>query len=59
MSSMRVHALLFITFFLSGLMQLSHGQTISPSRMADGKAIDQGIAYVLMLVALLVTYLVH
>ncbi|KAH7652022.1 Arabinogalactan protein 16/20/22/41 [Dioscorea alata] len=59
MSSMKVYALIFITFFFSGLMQISLAQTTAPSRMVDGKAIDQGIAYVLMLVALLVTYLFH
>ena len=52
--------MIFITFFLSGLTQGSLAQTsTTPSRMVDGKAIDQGIAYVLMLVALLVTYLIH
>ena len=59
MSSLRVYALLLGTFFLSGLMQLAHGQATLPSRGVDGKAIDQGIAYVLMIVALFVTYLVH
>ncbi|KAH7652023.1 Arabinogalactan protein 16/20/22/41 [Dioscorea alata] len=60
MSSMKVYAMIFITFFLSGLMQISLAQaTTASSRMVDGKAIDQGIAYVLMLVALLVTYLIH
>ncbi|KAJ8506032.1 hypothetical protein OPV22_006918 [Ensete ventricosum] len=43
---------------------LSQGVMASPAdstkaKRIDGKAIDQGIAYVLMLVALLVTYLVH
>jgi len=53
------YALLFVAFFLSGMMQLAHGQATTTSRVVDGKAIDQGIAYVLMLVALFVTYLVH
>ena len=57
--TVRMYMLLFVDFFLSGIMQLAHGQKTSPSRSVDGKAIDQGIAYVLMLVALLVTYLVH
>jgi len=56
---MRQYALLLLTVFLSGLMHLAHGQTTDLARPVDGKAIDQGIAYVLMLVALLVTYLVH
>ena len=59
MSSMNMYALLSMAFFLSGLMQLAHGQVMAPSPMSDGKTIDQGIAYVLMLVALLVAYLVH
>ncbi|KAH7652018.1 Arabinogalactan protein 16/20/22/41 [Dioscorea alata] len=59
MSSIRVYALLFISFFLSGLMQISHAQETTTYWRVEGKAIDQGIAYVLMLVALLVTYLVH
>ncbi|KAM0944810.1 putative arabinogalactan protein/22/41 [Dioscorea sansibarensis] len=65
MSSMKVHALILVTFFFSGLTQMAYCQALAPSssstsfRMIDGKAIDQGIAYVLMLVALLVTYFVH
>ncbi|KAL5993538.1 hypothetical protein ACLOJK_014463 [Asimina triloba] len=31
----------------------------SPAPTSDGVAIDQGIAYVLMLVALVLTYLIH
>ncbi|KAH7652024.1 Arabinogalactan protein 16/20/22/41 [Dioscorea alata] len=57
---MRVHVLVFLTFFfLSGLMQMAHGQSTTTCWKVDGKAIDQGIAYVLMLVALLVTYILH
>ncbi|KAH7654162.1 Arabinogalactan protein 16/20/22/41 [Dioscorea alata] len=60
MSSVRGCALFIIVFFFSGLLELSQGQTIAPSpATGDGKALDQGIAYVLMLVALLVTYLIH
>lgn len=60
-SSMRVHVLVFLTFFfLSGLMQMAHGQSTTTCWKADNKSItDQGIAYVLMLVALLVTYILH
>ena len=57
---MRMCILLFVAFFFSGLMQLAHGEAMAPSPMTnDGTAIDQGIAYVLILAALLVTYLVH
>ncbi|KAJ0977848.1 hypothetical protein J5N97_013322 [Dioscorea zingiberensis] len=60
MSSMRMYALIFLTFFFSGLTQLAYGEaTASSSRMIDGRTIDQGIAYVLMLVALFITYFVH
>ncbi|CAA3013999.1 arabinogalactan peptide 20-like [Olea europaea subsp. europaea] len=31
----------------------------APSPASDGTSIDQGIAYVLMLVALVLTYLIH
>ncbi|WCJ36788.1 arabinogalactan protein 41 [Euphorbia peplus] len=31
----------------------------TPAPTSDGNAVDQGIAYVLMLVALAVTYLIH
>ncbi|CAK7324102.1 unnamed protein product [Dovyalis caffra] len=42
-------------------MPLAHGQSLapSPSPTSDGTAIDQGIAYILMLVALVLTYLIH
>ena len=56
MTSMKVYALLFVSFFLSGLMQLAHGQATETSRSVDGKMIDQGIAYVLVLIAITVTY---
>ncbi|PKU71676.1 Arabinogalactan peptide 22 [Dendrobium catenatum] len=66
MSSIKASAVIFLVFFLSGLMELSYGQIMAPSPAvapppisSDGKMIDQGIAYVLMLVALLVTYLIH
>ncbi|KAI0491771.1 hypothetical protein KFK09_026031 [Dendrobium nobile] len=68
MSSIKAWAMIFLAFFLSGLMQLTYGQIMAPSPADavapppisnDGKMIDQGIAYVLMLVALLVTYLIH
>ncbi|GMI98439.1 Arabinogalactan protein 20, arabinogalactan protein 20 [Hibiscus trionum] len=31
----------------------------SPAPTSDGTSIDQGIAYILMLVALVLTYLIH
>ncbi|KAK1265049.1 Arabinogalactan peptide 16 [Acorus gramineus] len=64
MNSLVIRALIFIVFIFSGLMHLSHGQVIAPSSTvvgptSDGKAIDQGIAYILMIVALIVTYFAH
>lgn len=53
-----MYAFLFVMFF-SGLMQLAHGQPTAMSRTFDGKAINQRIVYILMLAALLVSYLVH
>ncbi|KAF3326944.1 hypothetical protein FCM35_KLT08574 [Carex littledalei] len=56
----RASAMLLFTFFLSGFAWLAQGQTsTTPSRRIQGSAIDQGIAYALMLVALLVTYFLH
>ncbi|URD96946.1 Arabinogalactan peptide [Musa troglodytarum] len=34
-------------------------QAPAPSPTSDGTSIDQGIAYLLMLVALVLTYLIH
>ncbi|KAG0485031.1 hypothetical protein HPP92_009110 [Vanilla planifolia] len=45
---------------LNWLMQLSLGlQASKPSRMVDVNAVDLGVAYVLMLAALFVTYFVR
>lgn len=68
MSSVRANyaVVLFISFLVSaGLMQLAGAQLAasspapSPPSWSDATAIDQGIAYVLMAVALLITYLIH
>lgn len=53
-------AALFAIFFFSWFMQIAYGEkTTTPAHKIDGKAIDQGIAYVLMLLALFVTYVLH
>ncbi|KAL0907633.1 hypothetical protein M5K25_022052 [Dendrobium thyrsiflorum] len=59
MGSLRASTMFIAAFFLSVLMEIAHGQmtTKTSSRWIDGKAIDQGIAYFLMLVALVVTFL--
>ncbi|KAL7189536.1 hypothetical protein ACSBR1_039230 [Camellia fascicularis] len=66
MRSMRSLALPIIGFMFMVLVEVSRGQGIataaSPAPNAptsDGAAIDQGIAYVLLLVALAITYLIH
>uniref|UniRef100_A0A0D9V2H0 Arabinogalactan peptide 22 n=1 Tax=Leersia perrieri TaxID=77586 RepID=A0A0D9V2H0_9ORYZ len=64
-ASLKVYLMLFIAFFLSGLMQLSMAQgaatatAAAPARLIDAKAIDQAIAYLLMFAALFVTYFSH
>ncbi|CAB4318833.1 hypothetical protein PRUPE_7G229500 [Prunus persica] len=59
MNSMRSCALPIIGFVLMALLSLSYGQAPAPSPTSDGMAIDQGIAYTLLLVALAITYLLH
>ncbi|KAK1257606.1 Arabinogalactan peptide 16 [Acorus gramineus] len=48
-------------FFILTLIYVVQGQVTAPapSPIGDGNAIDQGIAYVLLLVGLVVTYLIH
>ncbi|CAN6456890.1 unnamed protein product [Victoria cruziana] len=59
----RLHFLAVMGFFLMGLSlpaamgQPSAAPAASPS--SDGTSIDQGIAYMLMIVALVLTYLIH
>ncbi|CDP03345.1 unnamed protein product [Coffea canephora] len=66
MNSARSFALPIIGFIMLALFELSRGQSItapSPAPIGppsnDGAAIDQGVAYVLLVVALAITYLVH
>ncbi|KAI9109997.1 hypothetical protein K1719_019038 [Acacia pycnantha] len=53
--SLEVFALLFAIF--SASLVVGSPTSVSPS--SDGTTIDQGIAYFLMLVALILTYLIH
>ncbi|KAL4204111.1 hypothetical protein AMTRI_Chr01g130590 [Amborella trichopoda] len=48
---------LLITIFMPAVQAQSLGPAPQPA--SDGTTIDQGIAYVLMLVALVLTYLIH
>uniref|UniRef100_A0A2P2N249 Arabinogalactan peptide 16-like n=1 Tax=Rhizophora mucronata TaxID=61149 RepID=A0A2P2N249_RHIMU len=64
MGSAKLVALPIICFIFLAISQLGYGQVMAPSPAPegpsnDGYTIDQGIAYVLMLLALAVTYLLH
>lgn len=55
-----------MVFMLIAILQqnLSHAQGFAPAPAAngpvsDGSGVDQGIAYLLLLLALAITYLVH
>ncbi|KAJ6326659.1 hypothetical protein OIU76_003928 [Salix suchowensis] len=41
------------------VLPIAQAQAPAPAPTSDGTSIDQGIAYVLMLVALVLTYLIH
>ncbi|GFY81861.1 arabinogalactan protein 41 [Actinidia rufa] len=49
-------SLIFSVFFPAAMAQSAPP---APAPTSDGTAIDQGIAYVLMLVALVLTYIIH
>ncbi|XVE70355.1 hypothetical protein DITRI_Ditri10aG0066000 [Diplodiscus trichospermus] len=63
MSSMRLHVLPVIGFLFFSLLQLSYGQSLgsspAPAPSNDGTAIDLAIAYILLLLTLATTYLIH
>uniref|UniRef100_A0A0E0JKM3 Arabinogalactan peptide 22 n=1 Tax=Oryza punctata TaxID=4537 RepID=A0A0E0JKM3_ORYPU len=64
LSKLKVCVLLSTLFFSSGLMQPSmaavQGSPAAARRVViDAKAVDQAVAYLLMLAALFVTYLAH
>ncbi|KAA0061559.1 hypothetical protein IC582_011952 [Cucumis melo] len=63
MSSLKLTAVPFVGFLFLIILQLAHGHShdISPAEgpSNDGAAIDQGIAYVLLLLALAITYIIH
>ncbi|KAL6131042.1 hypothetical protein ACLB2K_069420 [Fragaria x ananassa] len=54
-----VLALLFIASASASKAPAAHAPAPAPAPISDGTSIDQGIAYVLMLVALVLTYLIH
>ncbi|GLJ29720.1 hypothetical protein SUGI_0586470 [Cryptomeria japonica] len=51
--------LVLFALVLIVLVPLASAVAPAPAPESDGTAIDQGIAYVLMFVALLLTYLIH
>ncbi|XP_057967002.1 arabinogalactan protein 41-like [Malania oleifera] len=56
--SLGVMAVISVLLFAIAL-PAAHAQAPAPPPNSDGTTIDQGIAYVLMLVALVLTYLIH
>ncbi|KAJ6695349.1 ARABINOGALACTAN PROTEIN 20 [Salix koriyanagi] len=48
-----------VAVFAIVLLPIAQAQAPAPAPTSDGTSIDQGIAYVLMLVALVLTYLIH
>ncbi|XP_015889389.2 arabinogalactan protein 20 [Ziziphus jujuba] len=56
--SLRVWAFFALLFGIA-FPALVQAQSPAPAPASDGTSIDQGIAYVLMLVALVLTYLIH
>ncbi|KAF8036449.1 hypothetical protein BT93_C2231 [Corymbia citriodora subsp. variegata] len=61
--AVHVRTLIFVSSLMM-ILQPGRGQGAAPSpspegSSSDGRAIDQGVAYVLLLVALAITYLFH
>ncbi|KAH7658210.1 Arabinogalactan protein 16/20/22/41 [Dioscorea alata] len=48
-----------VVLLLGIVLPAAHAVAPAPAPTSDGTSIDQGIAYVLMLVALVLTYLIH
>ncbi|GKV31778.1 hypothetical protein SLEP1_g40443 [Rubroshorea leprosula] len=63
MNSMRMQILPIVSFVFFALLQLSYGQVIgsspAPGPVSNGAAIDQGIAYLLLILALAIAYIFH
>ncbi|KAL8138452.1 hypothetical protein V2J09_004453 [Rumex salicifolius] len=54
-----IMALLCALSLPSGAQAQSLSPSPAPAPASDGTSVDQGIAYLLMLVALVLTYLIH
>ncbi|KAL8234828.1 hypothetical protein R6Q59_020928 [Mikania micrantha] len=62
MEAMRICFLMTVFVFVISLLLPSmnaQGPASAPAPSNDGAAIDQGVAYVLMMVALALTYFIH
>ncbi|GFZ16409.1 Arabinogalactan peptide 20 like [Actinidia chinensis var. chinensis] len=57
--SLGVVAMLALVFAIALPSVQAQSLAPGPASVSDGTTIDQGIAYVLMLVALVLTYLIH
>ncbi|CAD6230551.1 unnamed protein product [Miscanthus lutarioriparius] len=56
----RATAILVMAVVVAVLAAAANAQAPAPApAISDGTSVDQGIAYVLMLVALVLTYLIH
>ncbi|XVF10465.1 hypothetical protein REPUB_Repub07fG0185400 [Reevesia pubescens] len=58
-SFMAVFASLAYAMIVMPVIVQAQSSAPAPAPTSDGTSIDQGIAYVLMLVALVLTYLIH
>ncbi|ONI25500.1 hypothetical protein PRUPE_2G306800 [Prunus persica] len=58
-SSFGVVAIVLLFFAVVLPMAHATGLAPAPAPTSDGTAIDQGVAYVLMVLALVLTYLIH
>ncbi|XP_068659949.1 arabinogalactan protein 41-like [Aristolochia californica] len=62
-SKVSIGVMLAVALVFSIFLPAAHAQSLAsapaPAPTSDGTSIDQGIAYVLMLVALVLTYFIH
>ncbi|RDX65096.1 Arabinogalactan peptide 16 [Mucuna pruriens] len=60
-SSASLRVVGFLSLMIAALMTVASSQVTAPSPAptSDGTSIDQAIAYALMLVALVLTYIMH
>ncbi|KAL1356683.1 hypothetical protein HN51_008670 [Arachis hypogaea] len=63
MNSVKILAFPFLSLLIIAISHMAHAQDLalspSPPPTSDGTAVDQGIAYLLMVVALAITYMIH